>query len=132
MESFAVLSGYITDNPKTETTPTGKTVMNFTLSVYARFKKQEDGKKHVSFFNCIYWPNEKPEGNIQREVAKLVKGELVIFKAEPVQERWEKDGQKHSIIKWNVDGWVELMKHHKAESTGKPDQQDIDPDDCPF
>jgi len=131
MESFAVLSGYITNDPEVKTTPTGKTVIEFTLSTYARFKKDGD-KKWVSFMNCTYWPNEKPEGNIQREIAKLVKGELVIFKAEPIQERWEKDGQKNSMIKWNVEGWVELMKRHNSESTKKPDQQEPDLDDCPF
>ena len=119
MENFAILSGYITNDPETKTIPSGKTVIDFTLSVYAKFKKDGD-KKHVSFFNCTYWPQEKPEGNIQREVAKLVKGLPVVFKAEPIQERWEKEGQKNSMVKWNVEGWVEVLK--------RPEKAD----DCPF
>jgi single-stranded DNA-binding protein len=110
----ATLTGYITNDPQVKHTTTGKTVINFTLSVYAKFRKdQQTGKKWVSFFNCQYFPSEKPEGNIQKEIANIVKGARVVFDAEPVQERWQdqQSGQNQSMIRWNVEGWVNVLHH---------------------
>ena len=134
MESFAILSGYITNEPEVKVAGNGKTVINFSVSVYAKFKKDGD-KKHVSFMNCEYWPIDKIDGNVQREIAKLEKGTLISFKAEPIQDRWEQDGKKNSKIKFNVEGFIDVIKHHSKKSETEPAEeptQFIEDDDCPF
>lgn len=121
------LTGYVCKDPKVETTKTGKTVINFTLSVYAKFRKDGD-KKYVSFFDCVYWPNEK---YIQSEVAKVEEHALLCFDAEPIQERWEDNGNKRSRIKFNVSGFLSVMKHHSSKESQEqtPIENQGPPDD---
>ena len=112
MESFAILSGYVTNDPEVKQITTGKTIINFSLSVYDPFKKDGD-RRWVSFIDCEYWPKEAPEGNVEREIEKIVKGALLNLKARPIQDRWEQDGQKRSKIKFIVDGWPDSVHHHQ-------------------
>lgn len=120
------LNGYVVGEPNVKTTTTGKTVIDFSISVYAKFRKDGD-KKYVSFFDCVYWPNEK---YIQSEVAKVEKGALLAFDAEPIQERWEDNGNKRSRIKFNVNGFLSVMKHHSSkESQAEPVENHGSPDD---
>jgi single-stranded DNA-binding protein len=119
------MQGWICTDPEVKDIG-GKTVIRFQLSVSAKFKKDGD-KKWKSFFSIDYWPVDKVPGNVQKEVAKLHKGLEVTFEAEAIQERWEKEGQKHSAVKFVVDGWVRIL----APDTNEPPAQS-DPDDSPF
>lgn len=113
-----ILSGYVCGEPEVKTTLSGKTIINFSLSVYAKFKKSKDdeNKKHVSFLNIQYWPYDKQPGMVQTEINKIKKGELLAFNAEPIQERWEQDGNKRSRIIFNVEGFISVLHHRQKTS----------------
>lgn len=106
--------GWTVNDPEVKTTPTGKTVVRFSISTKAKFRKDDKGK-YTSFFDIVYWPNDQVDGNVQREIAKLRKGLPIVFDAEPQQERWESEGQKRSRVVFVVEGWVEVLEHHKKE-----------------
>ena len=130
------LEGYVVGEPKTEVTQSGYTVIRFSISSPARFKKDpaDQNKKWYSFFDIVYWPTDKIEGNIQREVAKVVKGARLSFWAEPLQDRWEQDGNKRSRVVFQVDGFLDVMHHiggKKQEEQPAAEQPSYD-DDVPF
>jgi len=116
METSATIKGWIIADPKVESF-SGKRVIKFTVSTKARFKKDGD-KKYTNFFDIVYWPNDKITGNVDAEIDKLHKGIPVCFQAEPMQDRWEKDGQKHSRVIFNVDGWVDVLDYKKDSQPG--------------
>ncbi len=111
--NLITLKGYIVGEPEIKVTPSGKTVVRFGLSVRARFRKddQDSSKKHSSFFNCEYWPRDLGEGSIQKEIAKIAKGEYVVFDAEPIQERWTTDQGNRSTVRFHVDGFIDRLHH---------------------
>jgi single-stranded DNA-binding protein len=134
------LKGYVVgDAPEVKTTPSGATVVKFSLSVYDPFlkNKEDNTRKYVSFFNCENWPTDKIEGNVQKEIAKLAKGSYIAFDARPVQDRWEHEGQKRSNVKFIVEGFIEELHHPvRASQQQQPEQApDVPPtfdDDIPF
>jgi single-strand DNA-binding protein len=109
------LKGNLTRDAEVKSTQTGKTVINLGLAVNRRKKVGDTWKDDPHFFDITYWPSEKPEGNIQREVAKLSKGKQVIFDAHPEQQRWEKDGQSHSKVVFVVEGWVNVVEFQRKD-----------------
>jgi len=132
MQTNAQIIGYITGDVKQKTI--GQlTVYEFSVSSKARFKKDSDGKKWTNFYECQLWATEKN----QSESSKLIKGNYVAFDAEIVQDRWEKDGQKASKIRFSVDGWITELKHRhdasKPEISGnnQPVNQNQFIDDIP-
>lgn len=135
------LKGYVVgEAPIVNTTPNGATVVKFSLSVYDPFlkSKEDNTRKYVSFFNCENWPTDKIEGNVQKEIAKLVKGAYIAFDARPVQDRWEQEGQKRSNVKFIVEGFIEVLHHNPKPATQQqptpqvPDGPPTFDDDIPF
>lgn len=115
--NMTTLKGYVVGEPQIKATNGGLTIIDFSISVRARFKKdsEDSSKKHSSFFNCTCFPKDLGDGSIQREIAKVVKGNLIAFDAEPIQERWEHDGQKRSKVSFNVDGFIDVLYRHNHD-----------------
>lgn len=128
------IQGYVVGTPEVKEVG-DKTVIKFSISAPARFKKdrEDNTKKHYSFFECEYWPNDRIPGNIQKEIAKVVKGERLSFHAEPIQDRWEQDGNKRSKIVFHVDGFLDRL-HHIGGTNSSPVESNDDrfEDDVPF
>jgi len=81
------LSGRLTDNPEVRYTQTGKAVAEFTLAVDRGFGEN----KKTCFIRCTAWKKTAETiGNT------LTKGRKILVKGEWDQQRWEKDGQKHT------------------------------------
>lgn len=82
------LSGRLTADPEIRYTQTGgKAIAEFTLAVDRGFG---DNKK-TSFIRCTAW--EKTAETIGNTLGK---GRKILVKGEWDQQRWEKDGQKHT------------------------------------
>ena len=111
----APYKGWTTSEPEVKVTPNGATLISISVAIKDDYKKDTDGKPYTSFLDLEYWPNAKVEGNVQAEIAKLRKGLPVLFFAKPMQERWDQDGQKRSRFKFVVDGWIEVLEHHKKD-----------------
>ena len=82
------LMGHLTANPELKNLAGGKTVCSFTIAINGRQEGEAD------FFPCEIW------GGWAQNLAKTAtKGSLVLVEGNLGQDRWEKDGQKHSRIK---------------------------------
>ena len=92
-------------------------VINFTIANNDESKKNQDGswENIASFFNCIFWSKSG------KMVSHLLKGKHVTVSGSLKQDRWEKDGAKHSTIKLRCS---EVVPHvyEKASDNIQPDQ----------
>lgn len=129
------LEGNLTRDP--ETRPVGEwSVLAFSIACNES-KKQQDGtyKDHPHYFDLEYW-TKKPQFWLQR----LAKGKGIMAECEPVQDRWEKDGQQHSKVKFKIVGFPIIRSSaQSAMDGGKPVPEAgqnpgewNDPDDVPF
>lgn len=57
MYNKVILLGRITQNLELKTTPSGVSVLTFSIAVDRRFQ-QKDEEKKSDFFNCVAWRNE--------------------------------------------------------------------------
>ena len=109
-----------------------------TVSIAVNNSKKEGDKwvEDVSFFNIIVWG--KTAENLK---PYLKKGTQIAVTAHLHQDRWQKDGQKHSAISIIADQ-VQLLGGKKdgnssTSSNNEPPAQDYDPSadfpsDVPF
>lgn len=82
-----------------ETVKIGENVkINFSIACNDPYQKDKD--KAASFFNCEMW------GKSAEAFAKYHgKGDRVYVEGRLVQERWEKDGQKKSMVKLKAENF---------------------------
>ena len=120
-----VFSGRLTRDPELRQTNTGLDVCNFSLAV-----DRPRVKDRVDFFDFVAW------GNTAKFIDKYFnKGKQILLTAVAQQERWEKDGQKHSKTVFNVQG-VEFMgfenKNNEASDQEANDSPVDDGETVPF
>lgn len=72
---------------------TGTAKLTFSIAVNRSVKHGDDWVDEASFFDVTYWG--KPAEGIKQYLGK---GKQVAVKGFLKQDRWEKDGQKHSKI----------------------------------
>ena len=84
-------TGRLTKDADIRTTSSGMEIATFTLAVDCGYGE----KKRTEFINCKRF---KPGGFAQY----LVKGKSFVVTTEYCEDRWEKDGQKHSRPSWIV------------------------------
>ena len=96
-----ILMGNLTRDPETRTTPSGRTVTNFSLAVN-RTWKGSDGQQQesVGFFNCVAWAKT---GEIIAQY--LTKGRPVLVSGRLDQRSWEdkESGGKRSAVEIIVE-----------------------------
>lgn len=91
------LVGRIVRDVEAKTLPSGASVAEFSIASNYSVKRGEQWEEAASFFDCVMF------GKRAEALAKyLVKGKQIGISGELRQERWEKDGQKHSRVKVHV------------------------------
>ena len=55
MINNVVLAGRITRDPELRKTPTGASVVSFTLACNRRFGSNQEGGQQADFINCVAW-----------------------------------------------------------------------------
>lgn len=81
----ATLCGNITRDIETRITPSGKTVVNFSIAT----NKRINGKDETTYHNCVSW------GKQGEVIAKYFKkGDKILIEGEINNRSWEKDGIK--------------------------------------
>ena len=88
-----IFSGRLTKDAETKTTQSGMSITNFTLAVDCGFGE----KKRTEFLSCKAFKKDAL-------APYLVKGKAILVQAEYQEDRWEKDGQKHSRPTWICNG----------------------------
>ncbi|MFW5745070.1 MAG: single-stranded DNA-binding protein [Spirochaetota bacterium] len=127
----ATFTGNVTRDAEIKHTGGGTAVLNFSVAVNDRIKKNDEWTDYASFLDCVLF------GKRAEALAKyLTKGSRVGIDAKIRHERWEKDGEKKSRVKFYVDD-VTLLggKRDGSSSNGDDalggDGSDFE-DDVPF
>jgi len=90
--------------------PDGTAVGSFSIAVNEKYKDKET----TSFFNVTVW------GKQAENCAKYIgKGSKVLIEGNLKQDTWEKDGQKHQMVKINAQR-VEFIGKPKEKTQGEP------------
>ena len=119
--------GRLTKDADLRVTNTGIDVANFSIAVNSSEKAGDQWRDKANFFDMVLFG--KPAEAVH---PYLKKGQQVAVTAEAVQDRWEKDGEKHQRVKFTVRG-LQLLGGKKEQSgTNVPDHPDPFPDDIPF
>ena len=92
-----VFIGRLTKDADLRATNTGIDVANFSIAVNSSEKAGDQWKDKANFFDMAYLG--KPAEAVH---PYLKKGQQVAVTAEAVQDRWEKDGEKHQRVKFIV------------------------------
>lgn len=88
------LVGRLVRDPELRYTNGGMAVLGFDIAVNRSVKHGDQWKNEANFFNCVLF------GKMGEAVSKyMAKGKQVCIIGELTQDRWEKDGQKHSKVK---------------------------------
>jgi single-strand DNA-binding protein len=90
----------------------GTAVVDFSIASNYSKKKGDQWVDEVSYFNCVMF------GNRAKAIKQyLTKGQQVALQVSPRQERWEKDGQKRSMVKLYVDDLVLVGSKPSSEGS---------------
>ena len=88
-----VLVGNVTRDPELRYVGNGTAVTDLGLAVNERVKRNEQWVEEVHFFYVTLWGRTAEVAN-----EYLSKGSSVLIEGRLKQDRWEKDGQKHSKV----------------------------------
>ena len=114
MNNLFILEGNLTKEPETKSF-NNRTVLKFTIAETVRVKDANgnwvDGESN--FYDMDFW-TDNPQFWLQR----LQKGTAVVVKGNLKQDKWEKDGQKHSKIGFTVTDinakWLPTIEQQNA------------------
>lgn len=108
--NMCVFVGRLTRDAELKATGGGLTIVSFSLAVNGSEKQGDKWADRPSFFDFAYF------GKAAEAVHPyLKKGQQVAVRAEAVQDRWEKDGEKHQRVKFIVQGLHLLGGKRQAE-----------------
>lgn len=95
----ATISGNLGADPELRTTASGTSVLTFQVAVNERVPDGNGGwKDHAHWIKCVVF-GSRADGL----VSYLHKGSKVTVTGRLRQEKWEKDGQKHSTVSLKVE-----------------------------
>lgn len=95
----ATISGNLGADPELFTTASGTSVLTFQVAVNERVPDGNGGwKDHAHWIKCVVF-GSRADGL----VAHLHKGSKVMVTGKLRQEKWEKDGKKHSTVSLKVE-----------------------------
>lgn len=122
------LAGNITRDPEMRSTMNGTSVMAFSIAVNERRKNgagQWEDYANANYFDCTMF------GTRAEKLASFLKrGTKVCITGRLKQERWEKDGKKHSKVSVIVDE-LEFMSPRDSEPV-QAEVLDTYAEDVPF
>lgn len=97
----------------------GTHMSEFTLGIIEHVRKNKQTTTRVSYFQFTVW--DKAADLI---VQYCKKGDRLFFEALARQERWEKDGQKHSRIVFRITDFKFIeRKHRDSEETDQTQEE---------
>lgn len=117
-----ILLGRLTREPEVRTTPTGKTVVVFSLAVDRPYKGR-DGKTEADFINIVTW-NKTAElvgTYVHKGERLLVEGRLQIRSYDG------KDGQKHYVTEVIADRVEFIEKRNSSGNQAAAPNEDAGP-----
>lgn len=118
-----VFIGRLTKDADLRATNTGIDVANFSIAVNSSEKAGDQWRDKANFFDMVLF------GRAATGVGPyLKKGTQVGVQAEAQFETWEKDGQRHSKVKFSVRN-IQIL--NKPGQKAEPEQSTFD-DDVPF
>lgn len=133
--NIVCLMGRTTREPEQKFTSGGMCILSFSLAVNRSVKKGDKWEDEANFFDCTFF------GKGAEAVSKYIgKGTPLFIEGELRQERWEKDGQKRSIVKVIVNN-LRLLDFHKDKQQDTPHAEHVEQvaktfdgfsDDIPF
>lgn len=111
-----ILRGNLTRDPELRTIDNGNrsiSVINFTVAVSREYTKANGIKdKIVSYIPCEAW-----DSGAELIAESFRKGDLVFVEGSMRNDKWEKDGVKHSTMKVRVNNFSKLTKLKKTTDT---------------
>ena len=127
--NIVILIGNLTKDPELKYTPGGSAVCSFSVAVNKKWTGKDGEKKEdVAFIECEAW---QKTAEIIAEYLK--KGSPIYIEGELKQDRWEKEGQKHSKIKVKVSNVQFLGKGQKETKADEETSNEIsNKEDIPF
>ncbi len=89
-----ILLGNLTRDPELRQTPSGQSVVSFSLALNRAYKGQNgDWQEATDYIDCVAW------GPLAERVSQyLNKGRRALVQGRLQSRSWEKDGQKHSKV----------------------------------
>ena len=125
--NMCIFVGRLTRDAERKATTTGTTIVSFSLAVNGSEKQGEKWEDRPSFFDCTYF------GKAAEAVHPyLKKGQQVAITASAIQDRWEKDGDKHQRVKFIVQGLHLLGGKKDQPGNPVPEHPEAFTDDIPF
>lgn len=112
--NVTVFSGRLTRDAELKYSDTGTAVCSFSVASNYSRKQGDQWIEEVSYFDCVMFARRAEALH-----KYLTKGQQVVIDAEARQDRWEKDGQKRSKIKFYVQD-IKLVGS-KSDSGRAPD-----------
>ena len=117
-----VLAGNLVNDPDLKFSDSGKAICKLTLAINSKYKSGEEWKEEVSYFDVVAF------GKLGELIAEHVeKGQSILVDGRAKQERWEKEGQKRSAVRFYADS-VQFLSQKKAPKGNTPPGDD----DIPF
>lgn len=92
-----ILIGRLTKDPENKKLPNGTSCTRFSIAVNRSVKKNDSWSDEVSYFDVYAYA-----GLADTVVKYCKKGKQVGVSGELKQDRWEKEGQKHSRVVVNA------------------------------
>ena len=122
-----IFIGRLTRDAELKATQGGMTIVSFALAVNGSEKQGEKWEDRPSFFDCTYF------GKAAEAVHPyLKKGQQVSVQASAIQDRWEKDGEKHQRVKFIVQSLNLLGGKKDQPGNPVPEHPKAFTDDIPF
>jgi single-strand DNA-binding protein len=104
------IEGRLTRDPELSYTPAGTAVCKLSLAVNRSYKKDDEWKEEVSYVDVTAWAK-----TAEAVCNRLHKGNGAVVSGYLKQERWEKDGQKHSRMGVVADRVIFLPERKNEE-----------------
>ena len=111
----ANIIGNLTRDPELKHSQSGKAIVNFSIAVQRKFKKDE-----TDFFECVAW-----DKTAELIAEHFCKGHKIGITGDLQQQRWEKDGKKQSKVIINVSQ-IDFLQAKDKGLTGTDVTDDSD------
>lgn len=122
MLNRVVLTGRFTKDPEVRATPSGLSVVQFTLGVQRQFSRK-DGERESDFISCVAW--RKTAENISKYFHK---GDLIGVDGRIQTRSYEdKNGQRVYVTEVVVDNFAFLNSKSSSQSNNNQQNQAQDP-----
>jgi single-strand DNA-binding protein len=114
--NIVAMVGNLTADPEIKYSPSGLAVATVRIAQNRYYKQGEEWQEETSYFTLTAF-GKTAEGIVN----KYSRGDKIVFNGRLKQERWEKDGQKHSRVVIIVEQVTPVVKKGDGDQ-GQPQQ----------